>query len=469
MIQVEGINIAVEGCFHGNFDEIFGEILDIEKKKQIKIDLLLVCGDVQTIRNKNDMYNMACPKKYLEMGSFYKYYTGEKIAPCLTIFIGGNHEASNYLREMHFGGWVCPNIYYLGNSNVIEVKKGNTTFKLGGNSGIFNNHDFNNPKLESFPFTQDQLHSVYHIKQFDLYKLNLYEGDINIFLSHDWPLSIEKHGNINDLIRKKKHFEADILDGKFGSISHQYLLNKLQPNFWFAAHMHVKFEALVNHQSNKKTKFLALDKCLPGREFLQVFTYTKEGVDLYNQFAFNNEPIELYYDPEWLAIMKTTFNLQLIWDKMPKLFDINYAQKELKIIRWQKYQQMLQAKQQLLINYKNQRIKIPNNFQITATPHYKNDPTNKLTLPNRVILNNQIDDYLKLFNESGLQLNGFLFYEPQQPQKKEIQNQFQVINKIEIQQNKEKVKQEILKQLDQQQKQQKINDNLNILDFPLLQ
>lgn len=46
------------------------------------------------------MYNMACPPKYLHMGSFYKYYIGEKVAPCLTIFIGGNHEASNYLREL---------------------------------------------------------------------------------------------------------------------------------------------------------------------------------------------------------------------------------------------------------------------------------------------------------------------------------------------------------------------------------
>lgn len=54
------------------------------------------------------MYNMACPIKYLSMGSFYKYYRGEKIAPCLTVFIGGNHEASNYLREMYFGGWVAP-------------------------------------------------------------------------------------------------------------------------------------------------------------------------------------------------------------------------------------------------------------------------------------------------------------------------------------------------------------------------
>ena len=43
-----------------------------------------------------------------------RYYSGEKKAPVLTIFIGGNHEASNYLQELPYGGWVAPNIYYLG-------------------------------------------------------------------------------------------------------------------------------------------------------------------------------------------------------------------------------------------------------------------------------------------------------------------------------------------------------------------
>jgi hypothetical protein len=28
--------------------------------------------------------------------------------------VGGNHEASNYLQELPYGGWVAPNIYYLG-------------------------------------------------------------------------------------------------------------------------------------------------------------------------------------------------------------------------------------------------------------------------------------------------------------------------------------------------------------------
>jgi lariat debranching enzyme len=52
----------------------------------------------------------------------------------------------------YFGGWVAPNIYYLGESNIINVRKGNVNLKLGGSSGIFKIFDFNNPKLEKFPF-----------------------------------------------------------------------------------------------------------------------------------------------------------------------------------------------------------------------------------------------------------------------------------------------------------------------------
>lgn len=43
---------------------------------------------------------MAVPVKYRRMGTFWKYYTGKAVAPYLTIFIGGNHEASNYLWEL---------------------------------------------------------------------------------------------------------------------------------------------------------------------------------------------------------------------------------------------------------------------------------------------------------------------------------------------------------------------------------
>ena len=55
---------------------------------------------VQAVRNDEDLCCMACPPKYRHMETFYKYYSGEKKAPILTLFIGGNHEASNHLWEL---------------------------------------------------------------------------------------------------------------------------------------------------------------------------------------------------------------------------------------------------------------------------------------------------------------------------------------------------------------------------------
>jgi lariat debranching enzyme len=57
----------------------------------MKIDILLCCGDFQAIRNEHDLDNLTCPDKYKDIGSFHEYYTGKKVAPCLTIVIGGNH------------------------------------------------------------------------------------------------------------------------------------------------------------------------------------------------------------------------------------------------------------------------------------------------------------------------------------------------------------------------------------------
>ena len=54
------------------------------------------------------------PDKYKALGSFHKYYSGEAVAPCLTIFVGGNHENSQQLHSLPWGGWVAPNIYYMG-------------------------------------------------------------------------------------------------------------------------------------------------------------------------------------------------------------------------------------------------------------------------------------------------------------------------------------------------------------------
>lgn len=51
-----------------------------------------------------------------------RYYSEEVAAPILTIFVGGNHEASNYLQELPYGGWVAPNIWYMGESCAKDVR-----------------------------------------------------------------------------------------------------------------------------------------------------------------------------------------------------------------------------------------------------------------------------------------------------------------------------------------------------------
>ena len=149
----------------------------------------------------------------------------------------------------------------------------------------------------------------------------------DVFLSHDWPSGVEQHGNLNDLLRRKPFLRGDIQSKQLGSPPLMSLLRNLKPSRWFAAHLHTRFEARVQHDppgplaatvSNpdeivigdedddfdvpnttapenpdeivleneietvvpvvppapRETKFLALDKCLPRRQFLEVGSFS---------------------------------------------------------------------------------------------------------------------------------------------------------------------------------------------------
>ncbi|KAF5278844.1 hypothetical protein FQR65_LT03533 [Abscondita terminalis] len=290
------MKVAIEGCAHGELETIYETIKQLEDKEDIKVDLLIICGDFQACRNEDDLHCMAVPQKYYNMQSFYKYYNGEKDAPILTVFIGGNHEASNYLQELPYGGWVAPNIYYLGYSGVLNV----AGVRIAGISGIYKSQDYLKGRFEKPPYTNDSKRSVYHIRNLDVFRLKQLTHPIDIFLSHDWPNDIWSYGNAKQLLKFKPYFKDDMESNKLGSKPAHDLMMHLQPKYYFAAHLHCKFAALVKHKDEKKlTRFLALDKCLPKRRFLQV-------IDVPHDAALK---IELRYDLEWLTILRTTNHL----------------------------------------------------------------------------------------------------------------------------------------------------------------
>lgn len=352
------MKIAVEGCCHGELDKIYETIAYLEHKEGIKVELLLCCGDFQAVRNEGDMKCMAIPPKYRRIQTFYKYYSGKKKAPVLTIFIGGNHEASNHLQELPYGGWVAPNIYYLGYAGVIRYKG----IRIGGASGIFKSYDYKKGHFEYPPYNPEALRSVYHIRNIDVFKLKQIQMPMDIFMSHDWPQGIYHYGDTENLLKKKKFLRQEVEFNTLGSPAAEELLSHLQPSYWFSAHLHVKFAAVMQHPAKGKspprmTKFLSLDKCLPHRDFLQI-------VDIPDRAGSSDDGLE--YDPEWLAILKATNSLQSttcqIWSPpenngLHEKWDFRVSEDD-----------MMQVVEDL-----SGKLSIPNNFSPTL-PAY--DPAN---------------------------------------------------------------------------------------------
>jgi len=151
------------------------------------------------------------------------------------------------------------------------------------------------------------MRSVYHVREFDVYRLGKIKKPIDIFISHDWPSGIALFGDTNDLIRKKQFLAKEIYDNSLGNPYGSELMRILQPKYWFAAHLHVKFAAVFKHdeEANKVTKFLALDKCLPKRHFLQV-------IDIKDNKMNEDDSFELKYDEEWLSILHATYDNSII-------------------------------------------------------------------------------------------------------------------------------------------------------------
>ncbi|SCM11111.1 RNA lariat debranching enzyme, putative [Plasmodium chabaudi adami] len=333
--------VAVVGCTHGELDLVYNSLYRLEEENNFKVNLLICCGDFQSIRYNLDNDSLNVPNKYKkEENDFTKYFTGEKKAKILTIFIGGNHEAMNVLKQLYYGGWVAPNIYYLGYSNVLNING----IRIGSLSGIYKKYNFYKKYDECYPYNDISKVSAYHIRKYEIEKLKILKNKLDIIVTHDWPNNIEKHGDLNELLKRKPFFKTEILSSTLGNPQTEILLNKLKPNFWFAAHLHVKYSSIYIHSDKiNYTKFLSLDKAEPHRHFIQILNFEKVENCLRLKTDHIPKPLEsapqnvdtpsgevekdeaergdaekgeaekenyyLCYDMEWLAIIKANHHL----------------------------------------------------------------------------------------------------------------------------------------------------------------
>lgn len=109
------------------------------------------------------------------------------------------------------------------------------------------------------------MRSIYHIRHYDILKVKqvgpysyLAYSELTdsrqlpitsptITLSHDWPCSIYYHGDTKRLLRNKPFFEQEIKTDTLGSPPLLEVLKILKPDYWFSAHLHVKFAAVYDH------------------------------------------------------------------------------------------------------------------------------------------------------------------------------------------------------------------------------
>ncbi|XP_021790519.1 lariat debranching enzyme isoform X3 [Papio anubis] len=288
------MRVAVAGCCHGELDKIYETLALAERRGPGPVDLLLCCGDFQAVRNEADLRCMAVPPKYRHMQTFYRYYSGEKKAPVLTLFIGGNHEASNHLQELPYGGWVAPNIYYLGLAGVVKYRG----VRIGGISGIFKSHDYRKGHFECPPYNSSTIRSIYHVRNIEVYKLK---------------------------------------------------------------------QAKDKGQTARATKFLALDKCLPHRDFLQILEIEHDP----------SAPDYLEYDIEWLTILRATDDLINVTGHLWNMPENNGLH-----ARWD-YSATEEGMKEVLEKL-NHDLKVPCNFSVTAACYDPSKPQTQMQLIHRI-------------------------------------------------------------------------------------
>ena len=361
--EKKGLNVLVAGCIHGYWDNLVNAV-EHEIENGNRIDVVLVNGDNQTFRTKEDMESSSHyvqikenkpdrfgkkPKYSLDeyYGSFHKYVNPSTPLPCLFILIGGNNECEDLLCQMPYGGFIADNLYYAGRSSILDYKG----LRISTLSGIFNESIFNQLLFEKFPIRNGDIKTNHYIRSFSLYQLLCYgyipkAPKINVMMTHDWP---------NDE-RGENRFKNIIIDcpeeKKFpdGNKYAPEILCSLKPDYWTAAHLHTKFEAEY-YYDNVSTKFIASPRANMS-DFYSIIHFDYDELN-----PETRDSNVLSYAPEWIAILQSTKDARSI-------------PKEFHEFKWSRIKE---RKYQIIKNLEDVKLKVASNPSFLEV-QYEIDP-----------------------------------------------------------------------------------------------
>lgn len=78
------------------------------------------------------------------------------------------------------------------------------------------------------------------------------------------------------LLKKKQYFREEVEQDRLGSPAAKEPLFHIKPDYWFAAHLHVKFPAIVQHQViTERTAFYCNMKYSTIPTVLEIFLTDK--------------------------------------------------------------------------------------------------------------------------------------------------------------------------------------------------
>eukprot|EP00767_Chilomastix_cuspidata_P000672 gnl/Chilomastix_cuspidata/1181.p1 GENE.gnl/Chilomastix_cuspidata/1181~~gnl/Chilomastix_cuspidata/1181.p1 ORF type:complete len:390 (-),score=108.71 gnl/Chilomastix_cuspidata/1181:70-1239(-) len=266
------MHIFFVGCVHGLFNQVYQRV-DEHLEKGNEIDLVVIAGDLQTFRRENDMQSSSLPLKYRKLGDFPDYFFGRKRAPVPTLLIHGNHENSDYLAQLPLGGYIAPNMFYLGRYGavVFSVTRGGVreSVRFVGLSGIDYPGSRTRP-MSNPPFRRmGDVRTAYHIRDFEYTAFEMLlaaaaeesvgpDPTPTVVLTHDWPAGVLRHPSHGSRVARRFQVEMRKKGPEcVGSVGYAASLRGALARFrpiarappplrmWVAAHHHHKFRATL--------------------------------------------------------------------------------------------------------------------------------------------------------------------------------------------------------------------------------